>query len=94
MAADCAGLGSPIEAMASLSPDVDVRFVSELHNETRSHLLKNASSLVKGGIKSVTSDVTKREKSGEEHVDFYVAGFPCQPFSSLGCRNGESDPMG
>ena len=94
MAVDCAGLGSPVEAAVDLCPDVDVRFVSELHTETRAHLLKNASPLVRGGIKRVTDDVTKRQRGEEEHVDLYVTGFPCQPYSSLGCRLGENDPRG
>ena len=42
----------------------------------------------------VYKDITKRKASRLPAVDVYVAGFPCQPFSSMGLRQGEADKHG
>ena len=49
MAADCAGLGSAIEAVLSLAPNSTVEYISELDDETRDYLTRNLSNKVRGG---------------------------------------------
>merc|ERR1719343_760005 len=39
-------------------------------------------------------DVTIRDNTKAPHCDLYVAGFPCQPFSSAGLGQGFEDRRG
>jgi DNA (cytosine-5)-methyltransferase 1 len=39
-------------------------------------------------------DLTKRDNKTAPNVDIYVAGFPCQPFSSAGLQQGFKDKRG
>ena len=36
-------------------------------------------------------DITKRDVTKVPHVDIYVTGFPCQPFSTAGKQQGFED---
>jgi len=39
-------------------------------------------------------DITRRRPEQLPDHDLYVAGFPCQPFSTMGSRQGVDDPSG
>jgi len=40
------------------------------------------------------TDVTTRDNAAAPYVDVYVAGFPCQPFSLQGTKQGFEDELG
>ena len=42
----------------------------------------------------VHGDVTKLDVPDVKNLDVLTAGFPCQPFSNAGSRNGTDDPRG
>ena len=83
--ADCAGMGSGIEAALRVCPSANIVFASEKDDETRAHLLNNFY------IGDQMSDVSSRPARFDQHVDLYICGFPCQPYSSAGLRLGLDD---
>lgn len=44
--------------------------------------------------KEVSGDITKINSESIPNFDFLLAGFPCQPFSFAGNRNGFNDTRG
>ena len=64
-----------------------LEFTSEFKDLTRAHFRANVPR-----IKREFSDLRDRQRKDYQHVDVYVAGFPCQPFSAIGKRLGLKDP--
>ena len=83
--ADCAGMGSGIEAVLRVCPSANIVFASEEDDETRAHLINNFY------IGDQMSDVSSRPARFDQHVDLHICGFPCQPYSSAGLRLGLDD---
>ena len=83
--ADCAGMGSGIEAIMKACPRSHVVFASEQDDETRKHLQNNFF------MSNQHSDVGDRPARHDTHVNLYICGFPCQPYSTAGLRLGSKD---
>jgi hypothetical protein len=91
-ATDCTGIDAPLHCIKSIleGQDVDVQylFASEIHPKLR-HFLKTITP-TPGIIFNNIKDRSHNEQYS--NIDLYVAGFPCQSFSSLGKRQATKDP--
>lgn len=90
---DCSGMDAPIEALAQLKEEgfsiaVDHAFSSDIDPYCVETIRANSTP------KLLFRDITKRNTSEIPYVDLYIAGFPCQAFSSLGKKKGFLDERG
>lgn len=90
---DFSGLDAPFFALHQLSEQMnfqlDYRFASDIQAPIRAHL-RQLDPCPRHVFDSIESRLTQKSES----VDVYIAGFPCQSFSSLGKRQGTEDPRG
>jgi len=85
---DCSGMEAPIQAMRNLPVKIAHKFSCDVNPHARATIEANFSH----GI--MYEDLTKRANRTAPHVDIYIAGFPCQPFSSAGLQQGFGDKRG
>ena len=85
---DCSGMEAPIQAVRNLG----IRYSHEFSCDNDPDVVAS----MKGNFtpKRFYNDVTTRINAGTPHVDLYVAGFPCQPFSTAGKQQGFDDTKG
>ena len=86
---DCSGIGCPESALESLNIDYSYEFSSECDIHAKKQLGSHYKS-----PKLFYEDLTKRNVDDMPTVDLYVAGFPCQSWSTLGKTNGFNDKRG
>ena len=97
VATDAAGIESPIQALKNLkipfkhvwSSEIDPHCIKQIKaNFKPQRLYGDPSGPYKDG------DIRRRDNSKLPDTDLYVCGFPCQPFSSMGDKQGLKDKRG
>ena len=74
---DCSGLDAPIQALKLMNVKIDHKFASDIDPKCRDTISAN------GAPGVMYEDMTARDNTTAPKVDLYVAGFSCQPFSSV-----------
>lgn len=88
LATDLAGIEAPVHALRNLKVDVSYKFSSEIdHNAER---MVRATCLPE----TLYNDIAKRDNEPISKCGLYVAGSPCQPFSTAGRKEGANDKLG
>ena len=85
---DFSGIGSPEMALKYLGIDFESVFACEIDKYARQSFVQ----LHKP--KTFYNDITTRNHKELEQLDLYVAGFPCQAFSTAGKRKGFDEARG
>lgn len=90
VASDCSGINCPLAALSAAG----VRYEELWYSDTCRHAQRVAAANRKtaGARCRVYDDMLQRDHGELPQVDLYVAGPPCQPFSTMGARNGTRDP--
>ena len=86
VATDCSGIEAPIQALQLLK--------IPFHHIWSSDIDPMVQKSIQGNYHPQTfySDIFKRNHKKLPKIDVYIAGFPCQTFSTLGKREGFHDP--
>lgn len=83
---DCSGIEAPIAALTQLGIPFRHLWSCEIDKFARQSIQANYHP------ETLFHDITSRDHSALPDVDIYVCGFPCQPFSLMGNKNGTNDP--
>ena len=79
---DCSGIEAPLIALDLLGQEYDHLFSSEIDRNCIKFIKRNFPPKV------IYNDLKSRDIDEVPSVDLYIAGFPCQTFSTLGLREG------
>ena len=83
---DCSGIDAPIEALKLMGINFNYKFASDIDADCKKSIETN------GKPNMFYDDITSRNHSKLQKLDIYIAGFPCQSFSTLGKQRGFDDP--
>lgn len=79
---DCSGLDTPIYAMNSMILPIEHIFSCDSDPHVKTTIMCNSKP------KFFYDDIFVRDYKKLPEIDWYIAGFPCQTFSSMGDREG------
>jgi site-specific DNA-cytosine methylase len=84
-ATDCTGIDAPLHCLKGITcEEIRYLFASDISAKVRSFL-----GTVRPKPETIFADIHDRIDNSKYHgVDLYIAGFPCQSFSTLGKRKG------
>lgn len=85
---DFSGIGSPEIALKNLGVNFKSMFACDYDKYAKQSYLINHKT------ENFYDDITTRNHSKTPYVDLYIAGFPCQAFSTAGKRQGFDDTRG
>jgi len=94
---DCSGIEAPIQALQQLKIPFRHIFSSEIDEYCIQSIKANYKPKIIFGDKNgkfPEGDIRKRNIKDVTDIDLYVCGFPCQPFSTAGIRQGLEDERG
>tara|TARA_B110000285_G_scaffold221988_1_gene275622 strand:+ start:131 stop:1057 length:927 start_codon:yes stop_codon:yes gene_type:complete len=88
---DCSGIEAPIQALQNLNIPFSHEFSSDIDKYCIQSIKANYEPKILFGDPDGAfpdGDITKRNVQDIPDIDMYICGFPCQPFSTAGLRNG------
>ncbi len=94
---DCSGIEAPIQALKNLGIPFSHEFSSDIDKFCIQSIKANYEPKVLFGDPEGAfpdGDITTRDIKDVPGIDLYVCGFPCQPFSAAGRKNGFAHESG
>lgn len=85
---DCSGIEAPIQALLQMNIPFKHLWSCEKDPYAIQSIKANYNP------EKIYNDITMRNHSELPDTDIYVCGFPCQPFSLMGHKEGTNDPRG